>query len=427
MWQAKTEGDMAPVERALVLAVMAALGCLLVMRTGAGRVVAAPLLYEAVAVVVIAFFSGLISGLPPLMRIATSAVLMLIGTYVYARSIVPEVVTWTVFLLALPMIDPPVWLRRWSRARIWLWPIYYASSALLILALAVAFLLPILAIEKQEAPRALVSAAFAGIAISLVYSGYRLRSSRVRRPAVLLLRSAIGAPPDEVVRQISRALGAKFLLVVLELELANRGLRAAGRLGRFAYLGFEHLLLYVMATACIGLAIFAVIMVLQYGFHTVREARNLIVALVLAVGAVAWVRRSFVMNWRVGRALDRVRIKRVSNAFGQGPKLFKVRVGERAWREAVELLGDECDCLLIDLSTVDRASWEIDHLKAGWNGRAAVLLNEATALPAALKGPGVPVVRYSPGIMAWKDFATQLRKTVAALLSGIGHGSAATA
>jgi hypothetical protein len=216
---------------------------------------------------------------------------------------------------------------------------------------------------------------------------------------------------------------------VVEPELMKRGLhRAAGRWGRFAYLGIEHVFLYVMAAACVGLAIAAVIMVLQHGFHTVKEAHSLIAALVLAVGAVAWVRRSFAVNWRVGRALDRLRTKRISIGLRQGPKVFRVRVGEHAWREAVERLGDECDCLLIDLSTdVDRASWEIDHLKAEWSGRAAVLLNEAATLPAALKGPSVPVVRYSPGIMAWKDFATQLRRTVVALLHGIGRGSAATA
>jgi hypothetical protein len=417
VWQAKTEGGMAPVERALILATLAVVAGL-VVHDGAVR-----LLYEAaIPVVVLALFVGFFSGLPRWLRLASTVALTLVGAYipavafgqqgdVSARSILSDAVPWTLLLLALPRMDPPAVLRRWSQARIWPWPIYFVVSAVLMSALIGMCLLITVVLKGREVPRTLVFASFLCVVASFLYIVYGLRSRRVslfvRIPALLLLRPA-GVPTDEVVQQISEALGARVLLVVLELEPPNRSLRqAVGRWGKLAFLGFEQIFLAVGAIAVIGLLLAQLV----GGYQHDGELRHLHTLIILAVAAAGFIGRLSIMNWRVGRAVDRVRAKRVRSLRGSARSIFKLQMGQRVWREAIEHLRDECACLLIDLSAdIDRLSWEIDHLKTQWVGRAVALLNDTAAIPEALKAAGVPIVRYSLALQAWQGFAAQLRR-----------------
>jgi hypothetical protein len=235
---------------------------------------------------------------------------------------------------------------------------------------------------------------------------------------VLLLKPSVSVPTHNVVRQISKALGAKFLVVILELQSANRGLRhSVGGLARFAFLGIEHALLLVVAIVAIGLTVALIVEILLHGL-ALNELKPLIGGMVFSIGAIVWMGRSFIVNWRVGRAVDLVRAKQYSHVFGWVPRTMKIRMSERVWREAVEHIGEECECLLIDLSQdVDQVTWEIDHVTKKWAGRAAILLNEQAAIPVALKTQDLPIVRYSPGHGAWQNFAIQLRKTLASFVA----------
>ena len=423
MWQAKTEGGMAPVERALVLAALAIVAGF-VVRDGVARL-------EAVSVVVLAFLVGFGSGLPRLLRLAATVAVTLVGAYVQAaalggqgdvgaRSILSDAVPWTILLLGLPLIDPPAGLRRWSRARVWPWPIYFAVSAILVSALVGACLLISIVLKERQVPHALAAVSFLGLVATPVYMAYRQPPRRIWRPAILVLRPA-GAPPHQVLQQISKALEAKVLLVVLDLESLDRGLpRAAGRWGKLAFLRLEQIFLAVAAVVVIGLLLAPFVA----GHRQAGEPRHLHALIVVVIATVGWIGRLFIKNWRVGRAVDRVGSTRIKHPLWPARRILKAQMSQRDWRAAVERLGEECDCLLIDLSTeVDRLSWEIDHLKTKWMGRAAVLLTEAAAIPAALKATSVPVVRYSPALQAWQGFAAQLRQTVPVLLAGPTGGA----
>lgn len=181
-----------------------------------------------------------------------------------------------------------------------------------------------------------------------------------------------------------------------------------------------HLLKVVAAMVVIGVAVaLAMAIFASSGLRSGLEVKYLLAVIALAAGAFAWMRRNSTIDWRVGRAIDRLRAKRMGGPVWPGPRMLTMSMDQGVWREALQNIGDECDCLLIDLSTgAVRDRWEIGYLKKHWNGRAVALLDEAASMPADWRALDLPVVRYSPGHGAWHNFVDQLRRTLASMRHG---------
>lgn len=233
---------MTPVERAILFAVSTSLAVGLVTFTIGHKPGAAHALpWEAAASsVAVALLIGLISDLPAWLRVPLGMSLAVVGDFAYGAALVlhdypgigpimSDAATGMVLSAAVPLVDPPAALRRSSQSNGWLWPIYFLASAILLSLLLGACLLIEVIPRGQALPPALVFASFASTGASLLYIRYRLDSLRMSRPVILMLRPADDRAADKVVRQVSRALGSKFLLLVLELEPSARNLgRATG-------------------------------------------------------------------------------------------------------------------------------------------------------------------------------------------------------
>jgi hypothetical protein len=189
VWHAKIENEMAPIERATVMAVLVIAVGGLALATGYKASDGPFFWYELILALVFAFLLGVTSGFSLLPRVLLGASLGAIAVGIHSaafgrpgdlvfKSMAPDALVSMVFLTALPLVDPPAALKRASRAHTWLWPIYFLASMILMSVLFSACFLIAIVGEGQVVSHGVVSASFISIAIFLVYLRYKLPALR---------------------------------------------------------------------------------------------------------------------------------------------------------------------------------------------------------------------------------------------------------
>jgi hypothetical protein len=134
---------MAPIERAAALASANLLVIILMLLFDAPNGEPRPW-YELVVPVISVIGVGLVSEWPSWPRISISAGLLLFDGLAFDMlfdrpgAFDPKAIAFVAlgsvaYPVLLPRLDPPGFLRRWSRMRPWLWPIYYSVSAFLLI------------------------------------------------------------------------------------------------------------------------------------------------------------------------------------------------------------------------------------------------------------------------------------------------------
>lgn len=461
VWNAGRRDGMAPIERALVLGIFMLIvggSTLLFDTTAEGE---PQHWYELLSSIVAISATGLISDMPLWVRVPIGAGLLIIDSNLFEMAfnrpdafdhakIATEAVSLIAFATALPLLDPPGWLRRWSRVQQWRWLIYYLVNVFVLVA---AVVLPALvygvfsgkidlASTMEDTgpvmifllPLAVV-ALFVFVLILLQSNWRNTFYSRGAKTPVLFLRPFLTLPDPDTLNELSHQIGQRFPIIALD-RIAPVPRRSPHKAVRTVFLW--------AAVGTLGLMALILPRDASYGDVACKTGDVLCEAVQSeptekllqtqqhSNGSFPWqlIVVPLLILWKLQNAFSFPSARTVSVKTDKGlARALKViqsvsaspimrsevgtaiiRTSDAFWQEAAQRIGEKCQIAIIDLSQdADSLTWEIAYLKNAKLGRIVIMLDQTAALPASVADLNALVVRYRASPDKDKELGGRLR------------------